>query len=84
MDIDGQLLIGKTSQCRKITRFQDRPHFKPFSSSKMAHDATVSILIDNENKWKTDMIQQMFQKEDADAILSIQLPKRQRKNEVMI
>lgn len=50
----------------------------------MPHDATVSVLIDNENKWKTDMIQRMFQKKDADAILSIQLPKRQRKNEVMI
>lgn len=45
---------------------------------------TVSILIDNENKWKTDMIQRMFQKENAHAILSIQLPKRQRKNEIMI
>ena len=31
--------------------------FKPFSSKKMPHDATISILIDNENKWKTYMIQ---------------------------
>lgn len=49
----------------------------------MPHDITVSILIDNENKWKTYFIQQMFQKEDADAILSISLPRRQRKNEVI-
>lgn len=49
----------------------------------MPHDTTVSILIDNENKWKTYFIQQMFQKEDADAILSISLPTRRRKNEVI-
>lgn len=32
-------------------------NFKPFSSLKMALDATVSVLIDNDNKWKIELIQ---------------------------
>ena len=32
-------------------------NFKPFSSLKMALDAVVSVLIDNDNKWKIDLIQ---------------------------
>lgn len=57
--------------------------FKPFSSPEMPPDATVSVLIDNENKWKTDLIQQNFLKEDADAILSIPQPRRQRDDQVI-
>ena len=41
------------------------------------------MLVDNENNWKTNLIQQNFVKEDAEAILSIPLPRRQSEDKVI-
>lgn len=45
--------------------------FKPIFTPNLPPEATVAVLIDNENKWKPDLIQSIFLKEDAEAILSI-------------
>lgn len=45
--------------------------FKPFSTPSMPDDANVTKLIDTRNQWKVDLIHQHFNKEDAEAILSI-------------
>ncbi|KAL9441066.1 hypothetical protein AB3S75_019689 [Citrus x aurantiifolia] len=57
--------------------------FKPLSRIKMPIDTTVSMMVDNENRWKTYLIQQNFVKDDAEAILSIPLPRRQSEDEVI-
>ncbi|XP_024043202.1 uncharacterized protein LOC127899387 [Citrus sinensis] len=49
----------------------------------MPIDATVSMLVDNKNNWKTGLIQQNIVKDDAEAILSIPLPRRQSEDEVI-
>lgn len=49
--------------------------FKPFSQPKLPPESTVSELIDDNNKWKKDLIQQCFLKEDADQIMNILLPR---------
>lgn len=57
--------------------------FQPIFTPNLPPEATVAVLIDNENKWKPDLIQSMFLKEDAEAILSIPLPRRKRKDQVI-
>ena len=57
--------------------------FKPISTPNLPSDATVAVLIDNENKWKADLIQKMFSKEDTEAILSIPLPRRKEKDQMI-
>lgn len=57
--------------------------FKPIFTLNLPPEATVAVLIDNENKWMPDLIQSMFLKEDAEAILSIPLPRRKRKDQVI-
>lgn len=57
--------------------------FKPVSTPNLPSEATVAMLIDNENKWKADLIQKMFLKEDAETILSIPLPRKKRYDQVI-
>ena len=51
--------------------------FQPFSTPKMSPEAKVAELIDKENRWKTEVIQQNFLKDDAEEILSILLLRRE-------
>lgn len=57
--------------------------FKLISTPNLSSDATIVVLIDNENKWKADLIQKMFSKEDTEAILSIPLPRRKEKDQMI-
>ncbi|KAL9427251.1 hypothetical protein AB3S75_029443 [Citrus x aurantiifolia] len=50
----------------------------------MSFDGIVSTLIYSENNWKTKVIQQQFLKEDAYVILSIPLPRRKMKNQMIL
>ena len=73
---------------RSISIYRDnwilRPStFKPYSTPKMSHDATVAELIDKENSWKTEVIHGNFLKVDADEILSIPLPRREMEDSVI-
>lgn len=49
----------------------------------MPFDATVSMMLDNDNKWKMNLIQQKFSKEDADDILRIPLLRRRSEDRVI-
>lgn len=49
----------------------------------MPLNATVSVLLHNDNKWKVDLIQQNFSKEDTDAIISIPLLRRRSEDQVI-
>ncbi|KAL9413382.1 hypothetical protein AB3S75_041953 [Citrus x aurantiifolia] len=57
--------------------------FQPFSTPKMSPEAKVAELIDKENRWKTEVIQQIFPKDDAEEILSIPLPRREMEDKVI-
>ena len=41
------------------------------------------MLLHNDNKWKVDLIQQNFSKEDTDAIISIPLLRRRSEDQVI-
>lgn len=47
--------------------------FKPFSIPSLPDNAKVTELIDTRNQWKEDLIHQHFNKEYAEAIMSIPL-----------
>lgn len=57
--------------------------FQPFSAPKMSLEAKVAELIDKENRWKTEVIQQNFLKDNAEEILSIPLPRREMEDKVI-
>ncbi|KAH9698869.1 putative reverse transcriptase/RNA-dependent DNA polymerase [Citrus sinensis] len=49
----------------------------------MSPEANVAELIDKENRWKTEVIQHNFLKDDAEEILSIPLPRREMEDNVI-
>lgn len=57
--------------------------FKPIFTSNLPPEATIAVLIDNENKWKLDLIQSTLLKENVEVILSIPLPMRKRNDQVI-
>ncbi|KAH9660157.1 reverse transcriptase domain-containing protein [Citrus sinensis] len=56
--------------------------FKPFSMPSLPEDVKVAELIDARNQWKTDLILEHFNKEDAAAIMRIPLPRSPKMDEV--
>lgn len=54
--------------------------FKPFSPSTLLENSVVVDLINEENKWDEEKLNQHFLQEDAEVILKIPLPRDQLKD----
>lgn len=57
--------------------------FKPITSPTLPSNATVSELMDQDHKWKEELLYEQFIKEDADAIKNIPLPNNPNKDQVL-
>ena len=57
--------------------------FQPFSTPKMFPEAKVAELIVKENRWKSEVIQHNFLKDDVEEILRISLPRREMEDKVI-
>lgn len=57
--------------------------FKPISPPSLSTDAVVADLINAENQWDVETLNQHFMPSDADLILKIHLPHRQSEDELM-
>ncbi|KAH9709496.1 putative reverse transcriptase/RNA-dependent DNA polymerase [Citrus sinensis] len=57
--------------------------FQPISPKTLPHETVVADLIDSENKWRVDRLEQHFMKEDIEAILKILLPSGKEEDEVL-
>ena len=57
--------------------------FKPISPKNLPLETIVAELIDSENRWRVDKLEQHFMKEDIKAILKIPLPRSQKEDEIL-
>lgn len=78
----------KVGNGRSILVYKDiwipRPDtFKLMSSPFLPAEAVVADIMDVENKWDLEKLQQHFMPEDVEAILRIPLLRRQKEDELM-
>lgn len=73
---EGKIQVYKDSWIPRLDSF------KPISVSTIPEDVVVADLIDSENQWNVDLVEQHFAKEDADAISKIPLLMSQKQNEM--
>ncbi|KAH9685373.1 reverse transcriptase domain-containing protein [Citrus sinensis] len=57
--------------------------FQPISPKTLPPETVVADLINSENKWRADKLEQHFMKEDIEAILKILLPSGKEEDEVL-